>query len=304
MTFINKIGKYIPSERIDNIARGKSLGLDSHFILNKVGFKTLAVRSKDETVLDMAFHAVQDLLKEEPKALENLSLLVCVGQIRDTLMPHMSACLHERLNLGGETVCIDIGQACAGYPYALEVVKSLMINENYSSAIVVTADSYRDIIDPANKTTAIVFGDAATASLITKKQKGFKINNLLLGTVSNSTQAVGYTVGSSLHHKPRYAFDTVINILPEKIREFQNSHENFDRILIHQGTKYIMDVLVKTCQFDPKKVPFNATEQGNTISSNVALLLYDELIENKAQNVLLCAFGAGLSWGLCSLRRT
>src|SRR6185437_3685113 len=92
--------------------------------------------------------------------------LVVVTQNPDRNIPHVSAQLHGRAGLSESCAVFDISLGCSGYVYGLAIVKSFMQAQGLRSGVLITADPYSKIIDPADRNTVLLFGDAATATLI------------------------------------------------------------------------------------------------------------------------------------------
>src|ERR1035438_6305021 len=92
--------------------------------------------------------------------------MACPSSRRSRGLPHTSAIVQGKLGLPQNCACFDVALGCSGYVYGLSIIKSFMRDNGMSSGLLFTADPYSKIIDPQDKSTVLLFGDAATASLL------------------------------------------------------------------------------------------------------------------------------------------
>src|SRR5262249_38660586 len=103
-------------------------------------------------------------------------------------------------------------------------------------------------------------------------------------------------------------FNFSATIVPQEIhsllRDQGLSMEDIDYFCLHQGSQYIIDAIRTRLKIPPEKVPIKLKDQGNTVSSSIALLLEDIIGNNSAHRIMLCGFGVGLSVATCLLERS
>ena len=163
MIGIQDIAVYIPPQRVSNLEVQASLDVDEAFLRDKIGVTERAVKASNEDTSDLAYKALQALLEKTALAPEAIDVLILVTQNPDTNLPHTSAIVHGRAGLRDGCAAFDISLGCSGYVYGLSVLQSFMATNGMRHGVLVTADPYSKIVDPADRNTVLLFGDAATA---------------------------------------------------------------------------------------------------------------------------------------------
>ncbi len=305
MIGITSIATYIPENRIDNSQRAESLGSTPEQVKDRIGFLQLARLADDQTTLDIAAQAVETLLHKNSINPDLIDVLIVVGQNPDRKIPHISAEIHGRMGLSPSCACFDLGLGCSGFVYGLSVISSFMRANNMRHGVLVTADPYSRIVDPKDKSTALIFGDAATATLLTENPL-YELGSFTFGTQGSGADELSCN-NSVLFMNGRAVFNFAATIIPENIREtiVKNnlSMDMIDCFVLHQGSRYIVDTITDRLPSDPQKVPFMASEYGNTVSSSIPLMLSQLMDQPKNKHMVLCGFGLGLSWSTTVIKR-
>lgn len=99
-----------------------------------------------------------------------------------------------------------------------------------------------------------------------------------------------------------FSMTTVPPQIKNLIEESGLETDEIDLFILHQGSKYIIDMLTQRLELDATKVPTNLSEIGNTVSSSIPLILEHHL-DTSEQNILISGFGVGLSWASALLCR-
>lgn len=303
MITIANVGSYVPKGRISNYDKIISYGLDESFIRQKIGVDSVSRKSSDEETSDLGMMAIKNLLTRDPVSLSDLDcLLVCTQNPDAQGLPHTSAIIHGKLDLPKSCACFDISLGCSGYVYSLSLMKSFMRDNGMRKGVIVTSDPYSKIIDDNDKNTAILFGDAATATLLIDAECGWEPTIFRFGTNGSMSEALQIRDGK-LFMNGRAIFNFSATKIPPFIRDLLDSagfkKDDIDVYLLHQGSKYILDFLIERLDVLAEKVPTNLLSHGNTVSSSIPLLLEDQMYRTDIRTMLLCGFGVGLSWAGC-----
>ena len=310
MIYIEKIGSYIPRNR-KLIAEYKSkFGIDDDFIFNKLGIEYVSRKSEHEETSDLCMSAFQALQRKFEISLEEIDcLVVCTQNPDGGGIPHTSAVVHQKLNLHDRCACFDISLGCSGYVYSLSIVKSFMEANNFRTALLFTSDPYSKIINPDDKNTMLLFGDAATVTLLREHN-----DRSGLWLARNFCFATRGRAGNALHNREhqlfmngRAIFNFCVTQVPIQVRELLDgshmSREDIDLFLFHQGSKYMVEQIRNRLDLPENKVPIKISGYGNTVSSSIPLLLEDCLDDPGMNNIVLSGFGVGLSWASCIISR-
>ena len=307
MIGIRNIGTYIPAGRIENRTRLAEFEIDAAFLEGKIGVHNRAIKAPDETTAGLCVKAAQNLAERGGPAMESIECIVVVTQNPGTQIPHVAARLHGALGLPTRCASFDISLACSGYVTALSIVQAFMREHGLRNALLFTADPYSSIIDPADKNTALLFGDAATCTWLGENPV-FTTGRFTFGTIGAESSELTSPAAGPLYMNGRAIFNFAAKQIPADIRRLLVENETLpgdvDRFIFHQGSKFIIDTLTKLLQLDPARVPLAIADCGNTVSSSIPLILAGEITNPDARRIVLCGFGAGLSWSSTLLTRT
>lgn len=304
MLGIEAIGHYIPPGRISNYTRKEQFAIDDFFIEEKIGVRAVSRKMAAEETSDLAvaaFHQLQQQQRCDPATIETL---LVVTQNPDYNIPHTSAIVHQKLGLPNSCACFDISLGCSGFVYALSVITAFMNANGFKRGLLLTADPYSKIVDPNDKNTALLFGDAAAATLISDRPL------LIPGRFSFGTQGADHEklicTDGTLYMNGRAVFNFAAKVIPDDIRRMLASNHldvaDLDRLLLHQGSKIIVETIAERLQIPLAKVPYVIHDYGNTISSTIPIMLETEL-DGPADTIAMSGFGVGLSWASGLLRR-
>ncbi len=293
MIGLESIASYIAEDRESNYDLKEKFDLDNHFIHEKLGVDARAIKSSTEKASDLCVKAFNNL-QVSP---EGIDCCIVVTQNPDYQIPHTSAIVQSKLNLPQSCACFDISLGCSGYVYGLSVIISFMKSNNFKKGLLFTSDPYSEIIDSNDKNTALLFGDAATVSLISDTPKYAPLD-FVFGT--NGDHYSELICREKLFMNGRAVFAFTATQIPKQIKELLDKNkltlEEIDKYILHQGSKYIVDTITKRLGVEPNKVTFEMFDYGNTVSSSIPIILSKELTTLEAEKIVLSGFGVGLSW--------
>ncbi|MEM7125480.1 MAG: ketoacyl-ACP synthase III [Chloroflexota bacterium] len=305
MIGIEAIGSYIPEGRISNYERKEQLGFDDTFIERKIGIQQVAIKAQDEDTSDLCVKAYECLVEKTGCSVEDIQALIVITQNPDTNIPHTSAIVHGKLGLPERCACFDVSLGCSGFVYGLSVLQSFMQANGLQHGVLFTADPYSKIINPNDKSTASLFGDAATATLVSNKPH-YTTQKFTFGTIGQSHRELICTDGI-LEMNGRAIFNFAAKFVPPDMEVLLASEElalaEVDKFIFHQGSKYIIDTIAKRLKIAPEQVVFDAADYGNVVSSSIPVILEKEMTDAENSHIVICGFGVGLSWASALLKR-
>ena len=306
MIGIQQIGIYIPNRKIENATKRDAHNITTEFLEKKIGIRSVSRMADGEKASDLCVHAFTDLLTKCGAEPQRIDFICVCTQNGDYRLPQTSAIVHEKLELPYTCAAMDIGLGCSGYVYTLLVARSFMESNGLRCGVIFTSDPYSTIIDPADKNTDLLFGDAATATLLTDDAR-YDIGKGAFGTDGGKHAALIKRNNEKLFMDGRGIYNFALRTVPHNL---QNCFEvngispaEVDVFIFHQASKFLIDTLAQKMKIDTRKVPFRIQNYGNTVSSSIPIILKDYMGDQSAETLLLSGFGVGLSVASLVLRR-
>jgi 3-oxoacyl-[acyl-carrier-protein] synthase-3 len=303
---IHSIASYLPKICIDNLAQAVAFGETEDFIRNKVGPLQLPKKDATEETSDMAVNAVQTLLAKAALSVDAIEALVLVTQNGDgQQLPHTSARVHAKLGLPKTAAVFDVSLGCSGYVYGLQILKGFMLASGFKNGILVTADPYSKVIDPTDRSTTLLFGDAATATLISDTGS-WLLSRPLMRSDGAGADSIMVKDGKFTMNG-RQVFNFAATEVPKQIKllidQERLTETDIDSYCLHQGSSGILDAISRRFPSVKSKFINRLATTGNTVSSSIPLLLEEELENLNNRKILISGFGVGLSWASMILTR-
>lgn len=289
-------------------------------VVHSSGFLKRRVAEEDVMTSDLCFQAAKDLLKNTGITPEKIDALIFVSYTPDYLMPATAYVLHQRLELTENCIVMDIPQACSGYEIGLYQSASLL-NAGCKYVLLLVGDCFSKFTDMFRDKTAPVFGDAGTATLLTRNvntkqcffnifSDGSKYESLMCknGGFKNPPMKENFYENGHFKYESvmhgKMIFDFTLENVSKGILdllEFSGLHkEEIDFYIMHQANKVILKSIASQLAIDLRKMPMQTlTDFGNQCGASIPCVMVNELAtELSTQENLLClsGFGVGLSW--------
>lgn len=325
--YIKTIDYYLPQKILNNedlISEFPEWSVDK--ITEKVGINKRHIAAENETSADMAVVAANKLFNQGIDKNSIDYILFCT-QSPDYYLPTSACIIQDKLELSKNIGAVDFNQGCSGFVYGLSLAKGLILGNIAKNVLLLTAETYTKRLHPKDKGNRSIFGDAASATLISTD--GFaEIGEFALGTDGSGAENLIIKTGGTRNPEKanKTEFDEDNNpVSPDHI--FMNgsdifsftvkhvpllvksvleknavSQEDIDLFIYHQANKYMLDFLKKKSKIEDSKFYLCLSEVGNTVSSTIPIALYEALKDKTIKNnnkVLLAGFGVGLSWAGC-----
>ncbi|MBF8731399.1 ketoacyl-ACP synthase III [Pseudomonas guariconensis] len=307
MIGIKSIASYVPEGVVDNVEQAARFDKSADFIENKVGALRLPRKAADEETSDLAVQAVENLLARNPQlSREQIDAIVVVTQNGDGAgLPHTAAIVQAKLGLETRVAAFDLSLGCSGYVYGLYMLAGFMRQVGLHNGVLVTADPYSKIIDDNDAVTAMLFGDAATATWLAEGA-AWQLGAMSFGTDGGGRESLRIE-NDVLHMDGRAVFNFAATRIPAEIKALLTQAgwqaDDVDAYCLHQGSYAIIDTISKRFPEVSDRFVKDIQQVGNTVSSSIPLLLEHRLDQAGWQKVLVSGFGVGLSWATALLTK-
>jgi len=328
--FIKAISYYLPEEIISNDILNK---LHPEWSIEKIQSKTGIIQrhvsAADEFSSDMGIKAAKKLFDEHKILPSEINFLLFCTQSPDYFLPTTACVIQEKLGLPTSCGALDFNLGCSGYIYGLALAKGLIKSGIAKNVLLITSETYSKFIHINDKSNKTIFGDAASATLISTTGFG-KIEEFSLGTDGKGADNLIVKEGgmrfpnksylefvddygnvkspSFLHMNGPEIFSFTSNFVPSLIEDvlIKNnlSIDSIDLFILHQANLFILEHLRKKIKIPKEKFFVHLENCGNTVSSTVPIALNEAILNHKIienNKCLLAGYGVGYSWGACLL---
>ncbi len=314
-------GSFVPDNVVTN-ADLASLGCDADWIIQRTGIRERRHAPPGMATSDMAIEASRRAIAAARIDPAEIDLVVLATLSPDHLLPQTASAVQDRLGL--TCAAMDVSAACAGFVYALVTGAQFVANRCARHVLVVGADTNSRVVDPEDKKTFPLFGDGAGAVILGAGTAEQGLLSYTLGADGAGTQllyrpagGVQSPFGDCLTQGPaewvkqswmkmegRPVFKWAVRLMEDSFRQVLEhagrSQDQVDLWLLHQANMRILDAAIAAMGIEPGRVPAQLDRYGNTSAGSIPMILDEAILAGRIQpgsEVMLCGFGAGLSWG-------
>ena len=326
VAYVAGTGRGIPAKVMTNHDFA-ALGLEtSHeWIFERTGIVERRIASAEETTCSMAVTAAKQAMARAGVQAGELDAIVLSTATPDRLLPSTAVDLQAQLG-ATRAAAFDLSAACTGWLYAMTVAEGMMHSGAIETALVVGAEKMSAITDWQDRSTCVLFGDGAGAVVLKRTQNGG--NKGILSTFMRSdgtlaellwrpaggaavpfSEAVLQDRSSFVKMAGREVFKHAVRQMSEACDRALDGAKltgsDIDILIPHQANNRIIEATAKHAGISMEKVYVNVDRFGNTSSASIPIAI-DEAIERgrlrPGSTALLCAFGAGFTWGSMVIR--
>ena len=321
---VASVGIGVPPDVLTNADLARTLDTSDQWIVERTGIRERRIARPDQSVAMLSQEASESAMRRAGVTAADLDAIVLATASPDRLLPG-TACDLQALIGAENAAAFDIGAACPGYVFALAVAEGLIASGQSETVLVVGAEKLSTITDFQDRSTGILFGDGAGASIVRRssepgrgllatflKSDG-RLAPLLYRPGGGSADPISEKVVCERSHYMKMAgrevFKAAVLAMAEAcdavLRRAGISADEVDLLVPHQANLRIIESTAKHAGIPMSKVMVNVDRYGNTSSASIPLALDQAVAEGRIQPgsvVLLVAFGAGFTWGSAVIR--
>jgi len=313
-------GSYVPEKVLTNYDLEKTLETTDEWIVQRTGIRERRIADPAQAASDLAKEASFKALEAANMSAEDLQLIILATITPDTCCPAAANRLQAKLG-AHNAVSFDITAACTGFIFALSIAEQYLKNGQYSNALVVASEVLSRTLDWEDRSTCILWGDAAGAVVLKNSDLGAELSsihihsdgrdgrNLLLPSGGSATTPITETSAREGRHNlamigASRTFKVAVKRFAESCEEAaaKNGYEvaDVDLIIPHQANLRIIRAFADKLKVPHDKVFVNIQKYGNSSAATVPLALDQAVRSGRVKpgnRVILTAFGGGLTWG-------
>jgi 3-oxoacyl-[acyl-carrier-protein] synthase III len=317
-------GRYVPARIVENDEVARDLETTSEWIEKHTGIRRRRVAAEGEVTSDMATAAGRAAIEAAGLTVADLDMIIVATVSGDSPMP--ATAVHVQQKLGADLIpSFDIGASFAGFLYAMTVADQFISAGTAKTILVVGADLMSRRVDPKDRVTYPLFGDGAGAVVLgpatgdgrgilsSKIHADGTLTHLIAipggGSAEPMTQERLIAKRHFLHLEGAELFQISVKHLTsysmQALKAAGLTSAELDWVVPHQGNTNIVDKISQRLGFSRSKFIENIAEYGNTSAASIPIALDEAVRDGRiraGQTVLLCALGAGITWGAAIVR--
>ena len=315
----HSIGAYVPSKVLSNADLEKMVDTSDEWILKRTGIRERRIAGDSEVTSDMATKASKIAIERAGLKNSDIDLIVCATITPDYFnMPSTACIIADKLGIKN-VQAFDISAACSGFVYALSVAKAFVESGMKRHVLIIGAEKFSSIVNYEDRTTCILFGDGAGASIISatdnESEAIIDINASADGSYSDFlvTPAPGSVNPLSqkvldeglnfVQMKGNETFKLAVKTLTKDVKEIliENNIDAKDipHFIPHQANYRIIKAVGSALKMSSEQVVVTVDKYGNTSAASIPMAINDIYESGRLKRgdlMLLDTFGGGLTW--------
>lgn len=317
-------GSYLPETVVSNVDLEARLETTAGWIEAHTGIKRRHVAAPGESTSDMAAAAARRAIEASGLTVADLDLIILATSTSDSPLPASSAHLQQKL--GADLIpAFDLNASAAGFLYALTIADQFIAAGTYKTVLVAGADTMSRVVRPGDRTAGALFGDGAGAVVLSpaledgrgilssKIQADGTLSDLMLipggGSAEPLTEESLERGRQFVQLEGRELYQISVKHLTsysmQALKAARLTSAELDWVVPQQANINIVRVISERLGFPLDKFVLNLEECGNTLAASIPIAL-DQAVRDQrigaGQTVLMCALGAGVTWGAMMVR--
>lgn len=296
------VGRALGGRVVTNDDLAERLDTSDEWVVSRTGIRERRFVADGESCATLAVDAARGALDHAGLRGDEVDLILCATSTAPESMPGVACLVGEAIgapNVGA----FDLSAACSGYAYAASVASS-MLGSGMDRVLLIGADAMSQVVDQADRSTAVLFGDAAGAVVLERGDGSSGFVDHVLGADGRGA-ALGRAghAGSEakLHQNGREVFKFAVRIFPELVEKLlaRNGVEpdEVQYVIPHQANLRIIQAAARKMEVPVERIVINLDRFGNTSAASIPVS-YPDLFESfePGRYVVTVGFGFGLTW--------
>ncbi len=299
-------GGALPGRTVTNEDLSRVVDTSDEWITTRTGIRARHWCTDGENAATLAIAAARQALQRSGLAPADIGCCVCATLSAPDATPSVACQVQAALGLPENRPALDVNAACSGFLYGTAVARGLLATLGGKYALVVGCEALSRLMDPADRSTCVLFGDGAGAAVFELTADPVPFALTLGARGSDAIHAGGPDRAGSasitMDGKAvfRFAVDALPKCLNAVLTETGKTLDELDWVVCHQANSRIIDHCIRALKADPAKFYKNMERHGNTSAASIPVAL-NELAESgqlqPGQTLACIGFGGGLTWG-------
>ncbi|MBM3468260.1 MAG: ketoacyl-ACP synthase III [Alphaproteobacteria bacterium] len=324
MTFrsvVKGCGAYLPEQVVTNHDLAAIMDTSHEWIVERTGIHQRHVVEDGDYTSDLATRAARQALLRSKIPVESLDLIVLATATPDDTFPATAVTIQQKLGAHA-AFAFDVHAVCSGFVYALSVVDNFIRSGQVKTALVIGAETMTRLLDPNDRSTAVLFGDGAGALVLQAEEVSSKDKDTQRGVLSTHLYSDGrfrdalYVDGGPsrktmgyLRMQGKEVMKHAVEKIGDSVKKALEFHkltpQDIDWFVPHQANIRIINAVAKYFSLPTERVVVTVDQHANTSAASIPLALAAAETDGRikaGQLVVLEAMGAGFTWGSAVIR--
>lgn len=300
-------GSYLPAKILTNHDLAKMVDTSDEWIVQRTGIRQRHIVSEQDNVVTMAANASRNALAAANLTPKDIDMVIVATCSAEHVFPSAACLLQSELGIPN-CPAFDIQAACSGFMYALSIAMQFIATQNCKRVLLVGSEAMSKVLDWQDRSSCILFGDGAGALILeASDEPGIYSTHL---NADGAFKDILYLRGNErLQMQGNLVFRLAVKWLSDVAKDALTKNKmqasDVDWVIPHQANIRIIQSTVKSLDIPIEKVIVTVEKHANTSAASIPLALDLGIRDGRikrGQNLLLEAFGGGLTWGSALVR--
>jgi 3-oxoacyl-[acyl-carrier-protein] synthase III len=297
------VGRALGGRIVTNGDLEEVLDTTNEWISARTGIKARHFVAEGENAATLAVEASKRALEHAGVDGGSVDLIICGTSTAPESMPSVACLVGEEIGAPGAGA-MDLAAACAGFSYAASVASAMLSSGAAGRVLLIGSDAMSTIVDPTDRSTAVLFGDGAGAVILDAGDGDSGFVDHILGADGRGAplgRAGHPGDDEKLFQNGREVFKFAVRILPDMVEKLLSrnalSPDEVQFVIPHQANARIIHSAARKMEVPEDRVVINLDRFGNTSAASIPLSypdIYDAMEPGKY--VITVGFGFGLTW--------
>lgn len=310
-------GHYSPPRVVTNAEMETLVDTNDEWIRTRTGIRERRIADKDTGAADMAAAAARVAMERAGTSAEEVDMILLSTATPDRLLPS-TACDVQALLGARNAAAYDFATACSGFLYGLSMAEAHIVAGQAETVLVCATEKMSSIVDWTDRTTCVLFGDGAGATVVKRASDGRGILSTYMKSDGTLAELLYRPGGGAripldiavLDERSHFVKMAGPEVFKSAVRSMCDAAETalqragvtsdqIDLMVPHQANIRIIEATARYAKMPMDKVFVNVDRYGNMSSASIPVAL-DEAVEQgrigEGSLVLMVAFGAGFTW--------
>jgi 3-oxoacyl-[acyl-carrier-protein] synthase-3 len=313
----------VPEKVITNHDLAARIDTSDEWIVSRTGIRERRVVEAEESTATLAARAAMRAIDRTDLRPKDIELVIVATATPEHLFP-ATACLVQDAIGAIQAGAFDLSAACTGFIFGLNMAAQAIRSGAIENALVIGSETLSRIVDWEDRSTSVLFGDGAGAFVLQAGEEPGGVLSAVMRSDGSGGNLLCVPAGGSRHpttHETidrklhtiqmngrevfRFATRVMASATREAVSKAGLKVSDIQLLIPHQANKRIIESAARSLRLPMDRIMMNIDRYGNTSSASIPIAVCEAIEDGRLKpddNVVMVAFGAGLTWGALAMR--